>query len=46
VAVLGYLDRLGEVHRDLEARPSPFGDGSASTRIVRETCARFGTPAD
>lgn len=44
-AVLGYLAQLAEVHRDLESRPSPFGDGTASATIVREISARFGSPA-
>ncbi|MEP7177783.1 MAG: UDP-N-acetylglucosamine 2-epimerase (non-hydrolyzing) [Pseudonocardiales bacterium] len=42
VAVNAYLDDLAAVHRDLESRPSPFGDGTASETIVRETSARFG----
>ncbi|PZS13532.1 MAG: UDP-N-acetylglucosamine 2-epimerase (non-hydrolyzing) [Pseudonocardiales bacterium] len=44
-AVNRYLADLARVHRDLEARPSPFGDGTASEAIVRELHARFGSSA-
>ncbi|MDT4960378.1 MAG: hypothetical protein QOF87_25 [Pseudonocardiales bacterium] len=40
-AVNTYLADLACVHRDLESRPSPFGDGSASQKIVRQVKKLF-----
>lgn len=42
-ATNAYLRDLDRVHRNLEARPSPYGDGTASATIVREVLSRFGT---
>ncbi|MEU6644339.1 UDP-N-acetylglucosamine 2-epimerase (non-hydrolyzing) [Saccharomonospora sp. NPDC046836] len=36
-----WLENLPELHRQLAGVPSPFGDGHASERIVRELARRF-----
>jgi UDP-N-acetylglucosamine 2-epimerase (non-hydrolysing) len=40
-AVNTYLKDLASVHQDLKSRPSPFGDGTASQKIVQEVRNRF-----
>jgi UDP-N-acetylglucosamine 2-epimerase (non-hydrolysing) len=37
-----WLDCIDEVHAELSALPSPYGDGTASQRVVIEMLKRFG----
>jgi UDP-N-acetylglucosamine 2-epimerase (non-hydrolysing) len=41
-AAAGYLADLPTVHRKLAGLGSPYGDGTASTRIVAAIRARYG----
>jgi UDP-N-acetylglucosamine 2-epimerase (non-hydrolysing) len=37
-----WLDSIEDVHAELSALPSPYGDGNASQRIVNEMLKRLG----
>lgn len=43
-AAAGFLADLAAVHRKLAALPSPYGDGTSSTRIVTAIRARYAAP--